>query len=362
MPLRRIVFFALRDLHMDVLRPVLRAVAAQRPLRRGGGGAAIRGERAWTRAGGIVGANTRCGSTPTAIPFWGHSRDGDYACVVVADACYDRVDGWGPVVCVGHGTISKGLYFSDVPYTRRENFARVLCVPGPAYVKAFGRQLFTRVVATGFSKMDELAHPSPSVQKDVLATLGLDPSKRTVLFAPTYNSELTALDGLASAWPRLDADRDQVIFKLHGVTEPAQVARYRAIAASLPHACLVDGSLARYMLASDVIVSDVSSAYVEGLVTGKPLVVYDNPAMEGYPLFNRKDIEYRVRDAAYRVASADEFLECLERLRDHDPLASPQAAVRRATIPACRRPELRTHRGRDHRRRRWRDIAAVSGQ
>ena len=244
MPLRRIVFFALRDLHMDVLRPVLRAVAASGryevgvvapPFVASGHGRVQEG----------LSEPTRVRLDADAIPFWGHSRDGDYACVVVADACYDRVDGWGPAVCVGHGTISKGLYFSDVPYTRRENFARVLCVPGPAYVKAFGRQLFTRVVATGFSKMDELAHPSPSVQKDVLATLGLDPSKRTVLFAPTYNSELTALDGLASAWPRLDADRDQVIFKLHGVTEPAQVARYRAIAASLPHACLVDGSLAR---------------------------------------------------------------------------------------------------------------------
>ena len=40
------------------------------------------------------------------IPFWGHEQTERYACVVTADFCYDRVDGWGPIVCVGHGTIS----------------------------------------------------------------------------------------------------------------------------------------------------------------------------------------------------------------------------------------------------------------
>jgi CDP-glycerol glycerophosphotransferase (TagB/SpsB family) len=316
----RIVFFALRDLHIDVLRPVLRAVVAlgrydvgisAPPFVESGQGRVQEG----------LSPATCERLAAEGVPFWGHARDGEYACVVVADACYDRVDGWGPVVCIGHGTISKGLYFSDVPYTRRENFARVLCVPGPGYVTSFGRQLFTNVVPTGFSKMDELAHPPASHRFDVLSALGLDPAKRTVLFAPTYNPEFTALYGLEPAWSRLDATRDQVLFKLHGVTDPATVARYRALAASLPHARLVDGTLATYMLASDVIVSDVSSAYVEGLVTGKPLIVYDNPAMTTYPLFNCQDVEYRVRDAAYRVGTPDELLERLERLRHDDPLA-----------------------------------------
>ena len=328
----RIVFFALRDLHADVLLPVLREVTAlgrydvgliAPPFVESGEGRVQEG----------LSTGTRGRLDAEGIAFWGHSRAGDYACVVVADACYDRVDGWGPVVCVGHGTISKGLYFSDSPCTRRENFACVLCVPGPGYVTSFGRQLFTRVVATGFSKMDELANPSASHRNDVLTALDLDPSKRTVLFAPTYNRELTALDGLESAWPRLDAARDQVIFKLHGVTDAAQVARYRTLAASLPHARLVSGTLAPYMLASDVIVSDVSSAYVEGLVTGKPLIVYDNPAMTSYPLFNRQDVEYRVRDAAYRVGSADELLARLNRLREDDPLAGRRQQYARQLFP-----------------------------
>lgn len=329
----RIVFFALRELHVDVLLPVLREVAALGRFEVG-----VIAPRYVESGGGRV----QEGVSPTTVQslsnagvaFWGHARQGTYACVVVADACYDRVDGWGPVVCIGHGTISKGLYFSDIPYTRRENFARVLCVPGPGFVSSFGKQLFTRVVPTGFSKMDELAHPSPSHRQDLLSSLGLDPAKRTILFAPTFNPELTALDGLEPVWSALDGSRDQVLFKLHGATDAAVVARYRALATTLPHARMIEHlSLSTLMLASDVIISDVSSAYVEGLVTGRPLIVYNNPAMTTYPRFNRQDIEYRVRDAAYQVRDVAECLSRLEALRSEDPLAAKRERYGRQLFP-----------------------------
>jgi CDP-glycerol glycerophosphotransferase (TagB/SpsB family) len=316
----RVVFYALRDLHLPVLLPVLREVAALDAFDVGviapafvasGNGRVQEGlsPRSLTELAGA------------GIEFWGHERRGDYACVVVADACYDRIDGWGPAVCIGHGTISKGLYFTDTPFVRRENFARVLCVPGPGYVTSFGRQLFTRVVPTGFSKMDELVSPAPGHRASVLSRLGLDPDKRTLLFAPTYNPELTSLEILADAWAALDPARDQVLFKLHGATDAAWVARYRALADSLPHARLIeDGSLSTYLVACDVLISDVSSAYVEALVTGVPLVVVNNPATSTYPRFNRADVEYRVRDAAYQVRSAAECHSALEQLRTADPL------------------------------------------
>ena len=331
-PRRRVAFYALRELHVDVLLPVLREVAAL-----GGFDVGIIApayvESGQGRVQEGLSPAMRERLAAAAVPFWGHTREGEYACVVVADACYDRVDGWGPVVCIGHGTISKGLYFSDIPYTRRENFARVLCVPGPAYVSSFGRQLFTRVVPTGFSKMDELANVPASHRADVLSALGLDPSKRTILFAPTFNPEFTALDALEPAWAALDA-RDQVLFKLHGATDASVVARYRALAVSLPQARFVDGSLSTYMRVCDVIVSDVSSAYVEGLATGVPLIVFNNPAMTTYPRFNRQDVEYRVRDAAYQVRTVPEFLTALERLWAEDPLAAKRQKYARELFPA----------------------------
>lgn len=329
----RICFYALRDLHLPVLLPVVREVARLHPSAVG-----VVAPPFVESADGKVqeGLSPRsiAALADAGVPFWGHSRNGDYDCVVVADACYDRVDGWGPVVCIGHGTISKGLYFTDRPYARRENFARVLCVPGPDYITSFGHQLFTRVVATGFSKMDELASPAPGHRTAVLTELGLDPAKRTLLFAPTYNPELSSLDLLVDAWPALDATRDQVLFKLHGATDAAVVSRYRMLASLLPHARFIDDpSLARYLLAADVLISDVSSAYVEGLAIGVPTIVVNNPAMSTYPHFHRGDVEYRVRDAAYQVATAAECLATLEQLRTADPLAAKRAHYARRLFP-----------------------------
>ena len=329
----RVVFFALRDLHLPVLLPVIRAVAARGLFDLG----VVAPSMVESGAGRVqegLSPQSLALLAAEGVPLWEHTRDGEYACVVVADACYDRVDGWGPTVCIGHGTISKGWYFTDAPVVRRENFARVLCVPGPGYVTMFGRQLFTRVVPTGFSKMDELASPSDGHRAAVLDALGLDPGKRTLLFAPTFNPELTSLRILADAWAALDPARDQVLFKLHGATDRAWVTRYRDIAQSLPNARLVDDvSLSRYLLASDVLISDVSSAYVEALVTGLPLIVVNNPAMKTYPRFNRSDIEYRVRDAAYQVATSAELHTVLNALRSADPLAAKRKKYAQQLFP-----------------------------
>lgn len=318
----RVVFFALRELDLPVLLPVLREVARcdrfeigviSPPYVASGGGRVQEG----------LSSHTLEALQRDGIVWWGHHNGQPAACVVVADACYERIDGWGPVVCVGHGTISKGLYFTERSLARRENFARVLCVPGPRYVASFGRQLFTRVVATSFSKMDDLAAPREATRRAVLARLQLDPDKRTLLFAPTYNPELTSLHILSPAWSALDAERDQVLFKLHGATDEADIAHYRALATQLPHARFVDDSaLAPYLLASDVVISDVSSAAVEALAVGVPVVVANNPAYRTYPHYDAVDVEYQTRDAAYQVHSDIELLDVLRRLRDEDPLAT----------------------------------------
>lgn len=317
----RIIFYALRELHLPVLLPVLLEVAAlgrydvgviAPPFVPSGGGRVQEG----------LTTRTLAALREQGIAWWGHANHRQAACVVVADACYERIDGWGPSVCVGHGTISKGLYFTARSFARRENFARVLCVPGPGYVSSFGTQLFTRVVPTGFSKMDELTVPRDTTRRAVLSSLGLDPHKRTLLFAPTYNAELTSLETLFHAWTALDFSRDQVLFKLHGATDQPLIARYRSLAAQLPGTRFIDDpSLAPYLLAADVIISDVSSAYVEALAVGVPIVVANNSSLKSYAHYDAADVEYRVRDAAYQVRSDVELLDVLEQLRVDDPLA-----------------------------------------
>ena len=72
----------------------------------------------------------------------------------IADTVGGLVRGCGAIVNVGHGTISKGYYFTDGIWTERENWVDLLCVPGDYAASRLAPILRTRVVATGMPKPD----------------------------------------------------------------------------------------------------------------------------------------------------------------------------------------------------------------
>jgi hypothetical protein len=318
---KKIVLYSLRDLHFPVLLPVYHELQKldvadigfmAPPYQESNDGCYQEGLRPQTLE--YLNANE--------IPFWGHERKAEnYACVVTADVCYDRIDGWGPFVCIGHGTISKGIYFTDAPVSRRENFASVLCVPGPWYRESLSRQVFVHVEPTGFSKMDELAVFDPIKKKQLLQSAGFSPEKKTILFAPTFNPEFTSAIMLFEQWEKLDSKEYQIFFKLHGVTHEKIKLRYIELAASQTNFHYVnESSVVPYMHACDIMVSDVSSVYVEFLALNKPVILVNNPQIKKYHGYNPQDIEYRARNAAYQVNKPEEIHNILRALKLSDPL------------------------------------------
>ncbi len=61
------------------------------------------------------------------------------------------------------------------------------------------------------------------------------------------------------------------------------------------------------MVCADVMVSDVSSAYVEFMLLDKPIVLFNNPLLTKYERYDPADIEYQVRDALIEVNSIEEL-------------------------------------------------------
>jgi glycosyltransferase involved in cell wall biosynthesis/tetratricopeptide (TPR) repeat protein len=315
----KIVLYALRELHLPVLLPIYRELIKRKVGQVGFMAPPFQVSPGGPYQEGLSEETITC-LREDNIPFWGHEKTERYACVVTADFCYDRVDGWGPIVCVGHGTISKGIYFTSTPRSRIENYATVLCVPGPWHKDSFGDQVFTRIEPTGFSKMDELHRLQPSDKGGIIQSIGFSPDKTTILFAPTYNPELTSMGMLFEEWKNLDPDKYQVIFKLHGAAEAEWTERYERLAASQQNFHYApESSIMAYMHACDVLVSDVSSAYVEFLVLDKPIILVNNPEMGRYPGFHPDNIEYQVRDAAYQIDHAGELHKILQQLEAEDP-------------------------------------------
>ena len=329
----KIAFYALRELHLPVLLPVYHE------LKKMGIGNIGFMAPPYRESDDVVlqeGLSDRTLQTlkESGTPFWGHEPKEPFDCVVVADVCYDRVDGWGPVVCIGHGTISKGIFFSKNPVCRRENFATVLCVPGPWYRQSFGNEVITHIAPTGFSKMDELAIQTAIDTDQLLSEIGFSHEKKTILFAPTFNPELTALEMLRPEWSKLDSRKYQVIFKLHGATHQHIKNQYKELAATQSNFYTVsDHSIAPFMHACDILVSDVSSVYVEFFALGKPIILVNNPQMQNYAWYDPDNIEHQVRDAAYQINTGKDIHKILQRLEHSDPLQQKRSEYAKQLFP-----------------------------
>ncbi len=325
---KKIVLFALRELHVPVLMPVYKELIKlgiadvgfmAPPFKPKTGDVAEEGLREDT-----IGQLTKEG-----IPFWGHEKTQIYDCVITADVCHDRVDAWGPVVCVGHGTISKNIYFIDNPFVRRESFATVLCVPGPWYVDAFAGQVKCKIESTGFTKMDELAEDFTAFKFKLFKEIGFQNTRKTVLFVPTFNDELTSMDMLLTFWEQLDSDKYQVLIKLHGATSDEWREKYRTLAQRLQNLFYVeDPSIVPYMKVCDIVVSDLSSAYLESYVLDVPVLVGNNPQLTTCAFYNPKAVEFVARDAAYQFNNGIEFVALIQQLESGDPMAPKRREYR----------------------------------
>ncbi len=232
---------------------------------------------------------------------------------IVADNSHYRLHRIDHVVNIGHGLISKGFYYTDDPVTRKENLSRLICVPGPWHKKRLSRQVSSPIEVTGFIKSDLLCGPEPRSRADFCHEKSIPPGNRLILFAPTFNPELNCLSRIGRQIPHIAGDRTTLLVKLHNMTDYIWQEYYRDMAASNKNILLLDDAdYAGMMHAADVIISDVSSIYIEFIMLDKPAIVVPNPENEKYFKYDPRDIEYRAREAAHVMDNGQDLLRTID--------------------------------------------------
>ena len=235
-----------------------------------------------------------------------------------------------------HGVAGK--YDLDCPAALPLGFDRYDAVAFPnavrrdAYVAA-GIIADDRAHLIGYPKIDPLVSRRGNPRAES-AALGLDPSRPTALFAPTF-SPASALHHAGDAIIQaLLASGCNVIVKLHdrsldpdpryngGVDWRERLARY----AGAQFLLASSGDSTPYLRASDLMVTDHSSIGFEFYVLDRPLIVYDAPDL----IESARIIPDKVallRSAADVVRSADELADAVQ-----DALSNPsrRAAERAA--------------------------------
>ena len=227
-----------------------------------------------------------------------------------------------------HGVAGK--YNLDCPANLPLGFDRYDAVAFPnagrrdAYVAA-GIVPANRARLIGYPKIDALVNDGGNARRHA-AALGLDSSRPTIVFAPTF-SAASALDHageeiidtlVAAGW--------NVIAKLHdrsldpdpryngGTNWRERLGRFAG-----PHFLLAaSGDSTPFVLASDVMVTDHSSIGFEFCALDRPLVVYDAPGLVETARINPEKVAL-LRSAAAVVRDAPGLADAVRQA-----LASPR--------------------------------------
>lgn len=232
--------------------------------------------------------------------YFAESSNLESELAVVADVCHFRIPHLPRVVNVGHGLISKGLYYCRGPIVRRENLSEMICVPGLRHKSLLLDDVRVPIEVTGFIKSDLLFDPKSMERARFCEVMNLDQDKKIILFAPTFNDELSAIPIIGEGIERFATPETLVMIKLHHMTSLKWREMYKALAQRNEHILLLeDSDYSGMMHAADVMISDVSSMFVEFMLMNKPVVLFQNPKLQEYPHFDADNIEYQIRDAVH---------------------------------------------------------------
>jgi len=187
----------------------------------------------------------------------------------------------GKKVQIFHGVSIKNLAV-------REKALRydMLCLPGRYHAEQYRKNGLirddgTECLITGFPKTDALVTGAGFDREARLRGMGLDPTRPTVLFAPTgekYNAldtmgrEVVQAISEAGKWNLLVKPHDHPKKNIDWFTElaPFESGQVRLVR---------DKDISPYLYAADLLITDMSSVAVEYTLMDRPIIFIDIPML-----------------------------------------------------------------------------------
>ncbi|OGV46884.1 MAG: hypothetical protein A2X46_16025 [Lentisphaerae bacterium GWF2_57_35] len=219
-----------------------------------------------------------------------------------------------PRVTINHGLTDKQTTFPADFIGNGVGYANVLFACGPAmfkgswekYIRKWPEILHSlKVVPIGSPKTDVLF--DGTFQRDeVLQSLGLDPKRPAVLYAPTYQKEASLEQAGEDIIQALVSLPISVIVRPHHLSMRKEwMDRLRELEAAHSNLRVIASSSNPLFVAADLLVGDVSGACFEYILQDKPVVFYDVPAF--FEAHGRAGVGYWGRDAGTIVKTPDEL-------------------------------------------------------
>ncbi|MDA3953916.1 MAG: CDP-glycerol glycerophosphotransferase family protein [Bacteroidales bacterium] len=165
----------------------------------------------------------------------------------------------------GHFRIRKyfDLYLTQGPYftSRFKNLAKKF--------KDFD------VFETGWPKLDLLFQNKEVYFNEKQILLKEHNAKRIVLYAPTFSPSLTSSFAIKDEIFNLANSDTLLLIKFHDLMNKKVISDYETICAKTPNAKIIsDNDIIKYLILSDIMISDTSSVIYEFLLLDKPVITF----------------------------------------------------------------------------------------
>ncbi len=139
-------------------------------------------------------------------------------------------------------------------------------------------QPFCHSVAVGNPRYEDWDAPAFHARARELHARGLDPDRKTVLYAPTWGP-LSSYETFADAAAALTSEFN-VILKIHHITQRNGGAAMEKIRRRFPLLAGADDDIVELLSVADVMISDYSGAIFDAVHCRRPLVLLDTPGAE----------------------------------------------------------------------------------
>ncbi|MCP4074649.1 MAG: CDP-glycerol--poly(glycerophosphate) glycerophosphotransferase [Gammaproteobacteria bacterium] len=213
----------------------------------------------------------------------------------------DKVHQFSKTAQLGHGVGPKNSYYSksNTPMTVR-------FIEGAERLRKIQAQFpDDQFVQVGYSKLDPLF--SSAMKGLDIKKLGLDPNKKTILYAPTFNP--SSIESFPDNWPEYFPDLN-ILIKAHAFSW--QRKQYRGQRRKLNKWARYDNtyvalsseiSLLPFMISADLLVSEASSTLFEFVALDKPVIVCDFYFLKWFyrgPFRYRFERRFKIDNVHYR--------------------------------------------------------------
>lgn len=178
--------------------------------------------------------------------------------------------------------IFHGLAGEKKGHFRIRHYFDLYLTQGPYFTERFNKLKSIHkdfdVIETGWPKLDIYGTDKAAFEQERKELLQKYNAKKILLYAPTFSPKLTSAPFLVEQIKSLSENKEYLILlKFHPLMDESWIQIYTDLANEIPNIIFeTEKNIIKFLLISDVLISDTSSVIYEFLLLDKSVITFNN--------------------------------------------------------------------------------------